>query len=108
MPEGIQRFKTETTTRETNGETMSKAPDSNFNEGSPEETGPTSTSSGSSSHAGGTRPGQTRKKPKDLSVRECEECGCLCCHTHLDMSVSRTWSDSDSEGCDNRYTYVHV
>ena len=26
-------------------------------------------------HAGGTRPGQTRKKPKDLSAREREECG---------------------------------
>ena len=25
---------------------------------------------GSSGHVGGTRPGQTRKKPKDLSVRE--------------------------------------
>ena len=32
-------------------------------------------SSGSSGHAGGTRPGQTRKKPKDLSAREREECG---------------------------------
>ena len=27
-------------------------------------------SNGSSGHAGGTRPGQTRKKPKDLSTRE--------------------------------------
>ena len=33
-------------------------------------------SSGSSGHAGGTRPGQTRKKPTDLSVREREERGC--------------------------------
>ena len=31
----------------------------------------------------------------------------LYCHTHLDTSVSRTWGDSASEGCDNRYTYVH-
>ena len=30
----------------------------------------------SSGNAGGTRPGQTRKKPKDLSARESEECGC--------------------------------
>ena len=33
------------------------------------------TSSGSSGHAGGTTPGQTRKKPKDLSAREREERG---------------------------------
>ena len=33
------------------------------------------TSNGSSGHAGGTRSGQTRKKPKDLSVREREELG---------------------------------
>jgi hypothetical protein len=92
-------------------------------------------SSGFSCHAGGTRPGQTRKKPKDLSVREREERGCgedgglyaeymrergggakrvrahnfyLCCHTHLDTSVSRTWADSASGGCDNRCTCVHV
>ncbi len=26
-------------------------------------------------HAGGTRPGQTRKTPKDLSSHESEECG---------------------------------
>ncbi len=32
-------------------------------------------SSGSSGHVGGTRPGQTRKKPKDLSAREGEERG---------------------------------
>ncbi len=32
-------------------------------------------SSGSSGHAGGTSPGQTRKKPKDLSAREREERG---------------------------------
>ena len=32
-------------------------------------------SCGSSGHAGGTRPGQTRKKPKDLSAREREERG---------------------------------
>ena len=32
--------------------------------------------SGSSGHVGGTRPGQTRKKPKDLSAREREERGC--------------------------------
>ncbi len=32
-------------------------------------------SNGSSGHAGDTTPGQTRKKPKDLSVREREECG---------------------------------
>ena len=32
-------------------------------------------SRGSSGHAGGTRPGQTRKKPKDLSAREREERG---------------------------------
>ena len=31
---------------------------------------------GSSSLTGGTRPGQTRKKPKDLSSREREERGC--------------------------------
>ncbi len=31
--------------------------------------------SGSSGHAGGTTPGQAHKKPKDLSVREREECG---------------------------------
>ncbi len=31
---------------------------------------------GSSGHAGGTRPGQTRKKPKDLSTHEREERGC--------------------------------
>ena len=34
-----------------------------------------SPSIGSSGHIGGTRPGQTRKKPKDLSAREREECG---------------------------------
>ena len=28
---------------------------------------------GSSGHAGGTRPGETRKTPKDLSAREREE-----------------------------------
>ena len=33
------------------------------------------TSSGSSGHVGGTTPGQTRKKPKDLSQREREERG---------------------------------
>jgi hypothetical protein len=33
-------------------------------------------SSGSSGHTGGTSPGQTRKKPKDLSAREGEERGC--------------------------------
>ena len=32
-------------------------------------------SSGSSGHVGDTRPGQTRKKPKDLSAREREERG---------------------------------
>ena len=32
-------------------------------------------SRGSSGPAGGTRPGQTHKKPKDLSTREREECG---------------------------------
>ncbi len=32
--------------------------------------------SGSRGHVGGTRPGQTRKKPKDLSVREGEDRGC--------------------------------
>jgi hypothetical protein len=32
-------------------------------------------SSGSSGHTGGTRPGQTCQKPKDLSGREGEECG---------------------------------
>ena len=31
------------------------------------------TSSGSSGHTGGTRPGQTHKKPKDLSARDREE-----------------------------------
>ncbi len=68
-------------------------------------------------HAGGTRPGQTCKTPKDLSTREREERGRgegvglyvvdMCkrggvgrgecrirnyhyCHTHLDTSVSRT------------------
>ena len=30
---------------------------------------------GSSGHVGGTSPGQTRKKPKDLSAREGEERG---------------------------------
>jgi hypothetical protein len=30
---------------------------------------------GSSGHTGGTRPGQTRKKPKDLSACDREECG---------------------------------
>ena len=30
---------------------------------------------GSHGHAGGTRPGQTRKTPKDLSTREIEESG---------------------------------
>ena len=30
----------------------------------------------SSGHTGDTRSGQTGKKPKDLSVREREECGC--------------------------------
>jgi hypothetical protein len=33
-------------------------------------------SSGSSGHTGGTRSGQTRKKPKDLSVREREYITC--------------------------------
>ena len=33
-------------------------------------------SSGSGGHVGGMRPGQTRKKPKDHSTREREECGC--------------------------------
>ncbi len=33
-------------------------------------------SNGSSGHAGGTSPGQTRKKQKDLSAREREEGGC--------------------------------
>ena len=32
-------------------------------------------SSGSSGHNGGTRSDQTRKKSKDLSTREREECG---------------------------------
>jgi hypothetical protein len=32
------------------------------------------TSTGSSGHSGGTRPVQMCKKPKDLSVREREEC----------------------------------
>jgi hypothetical protein len=32
-------------------------------------------STGSSGHTGGTRPGQTRKKPKDLSASEREERG---------------------------------
>ena len=31
---------------------------------------------GSSGHNGDTRPGQTRKKPKDLSEREREDRGC--------------------------------
>jgi hypothetical protein len=31
------------------------------------------TNIGSHGHTGGTRPGQTRKTPKDLSTRECEE-----------------------------------
>jgi hypothetical protein len=34
-------------------------------------------SRGSSGHPAGTRPGQTHKKPKDLSVREREEFGCV-------------------------------
>ncbi len=34
------------------------------------------TSNGSSGHTGGTRPGQTWKKPKDLSVREREDRVC--------------------------------
>ena len=33
------------------------------------------TSLGSSGHAGGTRPGQTLKTPKDLSAREREDRG---------------------------------
>ncbi len=33
-------------------------------------------SNGSSGHTRGTRPGQTPKKPKDLSVREDEDRGC--------------------------------
>ena len=33
-------------------------------------------SSGTSGHTGGTKSGQTWKKPKDLSTREREECGC--------------------------------
>ena len=32
---------------------------------------------GSSGHPGDTRPGQTRKKTKDLSVREREDHGCV-------------------------------
>jgi hypothetical protein len=36
--------------------------------------GHTKPSCGSSGHTGDTSPGQTRKKPKDLSVCECEEC----------------------------------
>ena len=36
-------------------------------------------SSGSSGHAGGTRPGQTPKKVKDLSVREGEHRVCEVC-----------------------------
>jgi hypothetical protein len=32
----------------------------------------------------------------------------LCCHTHLDTSVSRTWADSASGGSDNRWTCVHA
>jgi hypothetical protein len=39
--------------------------------------------SGSSGHAGGTRSGQTRKEPKDPSVREREERGCLVTVEHL-------------------------
>ena len=31
-----------------------------------------------------------------------------CCHTHLDTSVSRTWADCASLGCDNRCTCVHA
>ncbi len=31
-----------------------------------------------------------------------------CCHTHLNTSVSRTWSDYVSLGCDNRCTSVHA
>ena len=49
-------------------------------------------SSGSSGHTGDTRPGQTRKKPKDLSVREREERGCgeggccvIYCHSKVFM-----------------------
>jgi hypothetical protein len=34
------------------------------------------TSTVSSGHVGDTRPGQTHKKPKDLSTREGEERGC--------------------------------
>ena len=34
------------------------------------------TVSGSSGHTGGTRPGQTPKKPKDLSVCNREDRGC--------------------------------
>jgi hypothetical protein len=32
----------------------------------------------------------------------------LCCHTYLDTSVSRTWTDSVNLGCDNRCTCEHV
>ncbi len=38
---------------------------------------------GSSGQVGDTSPGQTRKKPKDLSARERKECGCINPpHTH--------------------------
>ncbi len=29
----------------------------------------------------------------------------LCCHTHLHTSVSRTWADSASGGCDFSFTF---
>ena len=55
-------------------------------------------SNGSSGHAGGTRPGQTRKKPKDLSTREREGgswvwggWGCICCVYAIARSGSVGW-----------------
>jgi hypothetical protein len=51
---------------------------------------------GSSGHTGGTRSGQTWKKPEDLSTREGEECGggggggCMMCVCELVSRIGTT------------------
>ena len=48
-------------------------------------------------------------KAEELKFEEIETSHTLgCCHTHLDTSVSRTWSDYPSLGYDNRCTCVHA